>query len=269
MSSYARKQSSTGIYHVMLRGNNQQQIFFEREDYTRFLYCLSECKQVSRFKLYAYCLMGNHVHLLIHAKYEPIDMVIKRLSAKYVYWYNLKYERIGHLFQGRYKSEPIETDASFLAVLRYIHQNPVKAGLADVPAAYEWSSYREYFDGGQLIDTRLVMSMLDADAFVEWHAQESDGDFLDVKETVRRAISDEQAVELLQQHSECSHLSEFARLLKEKQILAVKKTYEAGGSIRQISRLTGCSKGCVERWLRHGDGSMSHGGKSGRGDSVG
>ena len=119
-----RKQSSTGIYHVMLRGVNRQQIFLDKEDCTYFLESLYVCKQISRFKLYAYCLMGNHVHLLINAKEEPVDMIMRRLGSKYVYWYNSKYERIGHLFQNRFKSEPVETDTYFLTVLRYIHMNP-------------------------------------------------------------------------------------------------------------------------------------------------
>ena len=249
MPRYARKQSDSGVYHVMLRGNDQQQIFYDREDYMQFLRCLSACKQVSGFKLYAYCLMGNHVHLLLNAKNEPIDGTIKRLTSKYVYWYNLKYDRTGHLFQGRFKSEPVETDTYFLAVLRYIHQNPVKAGLVDELEEYEWSSYREYMVERQIIDAKLVISMLNEDEFVQWHRQDNEDAFLDVEVTVRRAISDECAAEILCQYSECNHISEFARLPKEKQTFAVKKAYDAGGSIRQISRLTGCSKGRVERWL--------------------
>ena len=75
--------------------------------------------------------MGNHIHLLIQEGREPIEQVMKRIAARFVYWYNIKYRRAGHLFQDRYKSEPVENDAYFLTVIRYIHQNPIKAKLVD------------------------------------------------------------------------------------------------------------------------------------------
>lgn len=186
-----RKQSSTGIYHVMLRGVNRQRIFRDREDCECFLECLYDCKQLSRFKLYAYCLMGNHVHLLINAKEDPLEIIMRRLGAKYVYWYNAKYDRVGHLFQARAKSEPVEDDRYFLTVLRYIHMNPVKAGIVSQPEKFTWSSYREYFDGGRLVDSGLVMSMLDEEEFVRWHREPNDDVCLDVEdETGRQALDD-------------------------------------------------------------------------------
>ena len=139
-----RKKSTSSIYHVMLRGINQQQIFEDEEDYLRFLSVLRECKEVSEYKLYAYCLMGNHVHLLLQEGKEPLDLIFKRIGSRFVYWYNLKYQRVGHLFQDRYKSEPVETEAYFLTALRYILQNPMKAGLEETPGTYGWSSYASY-----------------------------------------------------------------------------------------------------------------------------
>ncbi len=93
--------------------------------------------------MYAYCLMGNHVHLLMRTDEndEPMGQIFRRICAQYVYWYNGKYERVGHLFQDRFRSEPIENDAYLLSVLRYIHQNPVKAGMVHDMADYPYSSY--------------------------------------------------------------------------------------------------------------------------------
>jgi len=103
MPRQARKLSSTGIYHVMLRGINQQQIFEDEEDYDKFLQILKECKEVSEFRLLAYCLMGNHVHLLIKQEQERLDTVFRRIAGRYVYWYNVKYRRVGHLqHRGRF-----------------------------------------------------------------------------------------------------------------------------------------------------------------------
>ena len=246
-----RKQSSTGIYQVMLRGVNRQQIFLDKEDCTYFLESLYVCKQISRFKLYAYCLMGNHVHLLINAKEEPVDMIMRRLGSKYVYWYNSKYERIGHLFQNRFKSEPVETDTYFLTVLRYIHMNPVKAGIVSEPGEYVWSSYREYFEGGQLIDTKLVMSMLDAEEYVRWHHEPNDDACMDVDDDRgRQAVSDADVMELLTKLTGCHDAAGFVRLPEYQQMLCAKELQAAGASIRQIGRLTGCGKSRVERWLK-------------------
>lgn len=127
MPRKARIESKSGIYHIMLRGINRQQIFEDDEDFEKFLWVLKDVKQLSRFKLYGYCLMGNHIHLLLKPENEPLELIFRRIGSKYVYWYNLKYQRTGHLFQDRFKSEPVENISSFFVVLRYIHQNPVKA----------------------------------------------------------------------------------------------------------------------------------------------
>jgi len=127
MPRYARKKSDIGIFHIMLRGINKQTIFEDDEDRRRFMETIERFKAVSKYEIYGYCLMSNHVHLLLKETEEAISTAIKRICSSYVYWYNWKYERCGHLFQERYKSEIVENDAHVLTVLRYIHQNPVKA----------------------------------------------------------------------------------------------------------------------------------------------
>ena len=133
MARQARKKSNSGIYHIILRGINRQQIFEDGEDYSKFLRILEECKAISKFEIFAYCLMNNHIHLLLKEVKEPIEQVMKRITTRFVYWYNIKYQRSGHLFQDRFKSEPVESDEYFLTVIRYIHQKPVKAGLCEKP----------------------------------------------------------------------------------------------------------------------------------------
>ena len=103
-----RKKSITGIYHVMLRGINKQQIFEDDEDNGKFLQTICDCKALSGFELYGYCLMGNHAHLLMKEGEESLGQVFRRIGARYVYWYNRKYKRCGHLFQDRFRSETIE-----------------------------------------------------------------------------------------------------------------------------------------------------------------
>ncbi|MFC4024421.1 transposase [Oceanobacillus longus] len=121
-----RRKSRNGIYHVMLRGINRQTIFEDDNDRIRLLETIKRFKDISKFRIFCYCLMDNHIHLLLKETEEPVSKAIQRISASYVYWYNDKYERSGHLFQERFKSENVETITYFLTVLRYIHQNPVK-----------------------------------------------------------------------------------------------------------------------------------------------
>ncbi|NMD72658.1 transposase, partial [Bacillus sp. DNRA2] len=101
MPRKARKRSSSGVYHIMLRGINRQTIFEDDEDRRKFLETLKKYRDISKYELYGYCLMDNHVHLLMKESEETISDAIKRISSSYVHWYNMKYERCGHLFQDR------------------------------------------------------------------------------------------------------------------------------------------------------------------------
>lgn len=141
MPRSARKESGCGIYHVMMRGINRQAIFDDDEDCRRFMDILADLPfqhdddgrllSIRTCVVYAWCLMTNHFHLLVMEKDWKIAEVIKSLASSYVYYYKKKNERIGHLFQERFKSEPCNDMEFFTTLLRYIHQNPVKAGIVE------------------------------------------------------------------------------------------------------------------------------------------
>ena len=161
MPRQARQKSKTGIYHVMLRGINQQVIFEDDEDYEKFIETLKTYKAISGYKLYAYCLMTNHIHILIKVEQEDIDLVMKRIAGSFVYWYNLKYRRKGHLFQERFKSEAVEDNNYFLTVIRYIHQNPVKAKLCNKTDEYTYSSYNDFIkESKEPVDFEFIFSII-------------------------------------------------------------------------------------------------------------
>ena len=243
-----RKKSTSGVYHVMLRGINQQQIFEDEEDYLRFLSILRECKEVCGFKLYAYCMMGNHVHLLLQEGKEPLNLIFKRIGCRFVYWYNLKYQRVGHLFQDRYKSEAVEEDTYFLTVLRYILQNPMKAGLEELPGSYRWSSYGSYAgkpDG--LTDPEMATEMLGGrDLLLQYVAEKNEDRLLDVVER-RTGLTDEQASAVMKRVSGCDNASEFQGLADKRQKEILSTLLEKGLSVRQAARMTGVSKTTVAR----------------------
>ena len=140
MPRQAREESGTGIFHVMMRGINHQAIFEDEEDYYQFINILDRMRvryddegnpSGSNCTYYAYCLMSNYSHILIREREESVGETVKRIASSYVYYYNRKYGRDGHLFKERFKSEPVNDMAYFTVLLRYIHQNLVKAGFAD------------------------------------------------------------------------------------------------------------------------------------------
>jgi len=132
-------------YHVYARGNNKEPIFFEDADYHRFLNNLENYREDLHYKLFGYCLLPNHFHLLLQVKLTPLSNIMQILMTAYTMYINKKYQRVGHVFQGRYQSIVIEKETYLLQVHRYIHLNPVKSGLARLPEEYLWSSYSQYF----------------------------------------------------------------------------------------------------------------------------
>ena len=234
----------------MLRGINQQQIFEDEEDNLRFLETLFKYKQQCGYEIYAYCLMGNHVHILLKEGKEDLTLVLKRIAGSYVYWYNWKYHRSGHLFQDRFKSEPVEDDAYFLTVLRYIHQNPVKANLCAKAEKYPYSSFAEYLYGSDFVDTDFALGMIIRDEFIKFNNAQNSDICLDIGATKRMGVTDGKAKEIIVKVSKCETITEFQSLEENKKERFIKRIYEKGVSIRQLSRLTGTTKGMVERYLK-------------------
>lgn len=161
-----RIKSQSGCYHVILRGNEKKPIFLDDEDRLRFLSTLQIKKKQQGFCVYAFCLMNNHIHLMLGEQQADLSDVIKRITVSYVAYFNKKYERIGHLFQDRFKSQNVEDDRYFLTLARYIHHNPVKAGLVKYPGDYGWSSYGCYLDKNApfraIVDTGMLLDLLGA-----------------------------------------------------------------------------------------------------------
>ncbi|WP_345242139.1 transposase [Pontibacillus salipaludis] len=258
MPRTARKQSRTGIYHIMLRGINQQTIFEDETDKRQFLLTLKRYKELSQFKLYSYCIMDNHVHLLLEEGEEAVSHVLKRISSSYVYWYNLKYDRHGHLFQGRFNSECVNDMDYFLTVVRYIHQNPLKAAVVGNVWDSKWTSIHAYLGGrSDLVDTEKYLALLaldDASALRRYKIfmeEVNEDQCLDI--IVNRRVQDcevrEHLINLGVPHS--SVLQQMDRR-KRDEILASLKAIE-GVSYRQISRVTGISKSVVGRALGQRD----------------
>ena len=138
MPRTARARSTVGLYHVLLRGAEGRMIFADDQDCARFLDSLSHAREGDAFLLYAYCLMGTHAHLLIREASVPLETAFKRIGASYARYYNTRYNQTGRLFQDRFQSEPLNDNPHFLDAMRFICQNPVKAGLSKNMFSYPW-----------------------------------------------------------------------------------------------------------------------------------
>ena len=243
-----RMVSLTGIYHIMMRGVNQQQIFFDDSDYRFFMKMLDRYKSICGYQLHAFCLMGNHVHLLMQAGEEPPGCMIKRIGCAFVYWYNAKYERAGHLFQDRYRSEVVNSERYYLTVLRYILRNPVNAGICLSPEEYAYSSAREYLCSEKgITDTGYVGSLMDEKEFRRFVFEENDDKCLDVHTSMKKRCTDLRAKELI--YSEFGTYSPLVGKAGERQQLnkSIATLLNEGISMRQLSRLTGISRKIIAR----------------------
>ena len=246
MPRKARTFSGSNIYHVMLRGINKQNIFEEDEDRFYFMKTLDVCKEISGFRLHAFVLMSNHIHLLIEPADESLDMIFRRIGTRYAVWYNRKYQRAGHLFQDRFRSENVETDLYFMTVLRYILQNPMKAGLEKAPGSYPWSSYRAYALGKSAVtDMQFAVDLFgNREVLLEYIGQNNDDVVMDDDDFDWR-LHDQPAKEIMLKLTQCSSVSDFQRLDPSVQKKYAWELYRNGLSLGQIARFTGLSKSTV------------------------
>ncbi|SNS82978.1 REP element-mobilizing transposase RayT [Anaerovirgula multivorans] len=163
MPRVARIKAENQIYHIIQRGNERKNIFLSDDDKVRFLDTLERMKEKYNFKLEAYCLMDNHVHLLVEDNGNDISRIMKSINVSYAYYFNHAYKRVGHLFQDRFKSEIIQEDSYLLSVSAYIHNNPVKAKMVELPEEYKWSSFNDYLlrenSQKELVDTERILGM--------------------------------------------------------------------------------------------------------------
>ena len=240
MTRTPRLNSSTGIYHVMVRGNNKQTVFKTHEDYDKFLSLLFEHHNQNHVYVYAWCLMPNHVHLLIKEKSLPIGETFQKLLSLFVWWYNTKYKRVGHLFQGRFRSRPVENPTYFERVFRYIHRNPLESGLCTKLEDYPYSSYSHYFRSEKYRDDDMILKLMRKDEFEQYHMREDeDLDSLCFQERAR--ISDAEIIKIIKESSLVKDASDVKDLAREERTEMIKILLEEGASYRQINQQTGIS----------------------------
>lgn len=150
------------LYHVICRGNNREEVFKGDYDKLEYLDLIEKYKERYDFRLYAYCIMDNHVHMLIEVRDVPLSRIMQGIQQSYTQRYNIRYNRVGHVFQQRYKGILCHKNEYLLQLIRYIHNNPVKAGLKE-GINYKWSSHKYYVNfikHSKLVDSEEILKML-------------------------------------------------------------------------------------------------------------
>ena len=243
MPRRARQVSVSGYMHVIVRGIGKQILFENTSDYYHYLIRLEQYCMETDVKVTAFCLMNNHVHLLLNGKMGAIALLMKKIGVSYSGYYNRKYDRSGHLFQDRYLSEPVETESYLLNVFRYILRNPQKAGICSADK-YKWSSYGIYDNVPGFMDIALLKDLLgNKQNYENFLLGETDEQCLEHE----NKHDDKWAIELMKRCLDVSTGSELQAFSRFERDAALKKLKENGLTIRQIERLTGIGRNIIQK----------------------
>ena len=276
MARKPRLASETGVYHVMLRGVNRQDIFECDKDYLKFLDLLRRAAfprdennkpMPPNLVIYAYCLMPNHVHLLVkEVSRMLISDAMKSISVSYAWYFNHKYEHCGHLFQDRFRSEVVRDLEYFITLMRYIHQNPVAAKICSDVNHYRWSSWCEY-NTTMPCDVHVcsASSVLQKIPYKElegyvYEPMPKAQKILDFNNDTSIRLTDDIIRDFAE--FECGvKITDIQKLEKKERNAVLLKILQFGAGIRQLARMTGICKTVVERVKEKGDkgdGSVWH-----------
>jgi len=256
-----RRKSYSDVYHCMLRGINKQDIFFDKKDYLEFQSIIKRTKNIFSYKLYSYVLMPNHIHLEIKDEKQKLSQIMHSISTSYANYFNKKYKRVGHLFQNRFQSRNVENSYYILNLVRYIHQNPIKAGICEMNK-YSWSSYSEYFKKEKLknedciVDTDEILLMFSTknnnvkSEFFEFNRKcLKFHDSLELLEyEMRNKLTDEEVIYFIKQEIGIENIQEIQKYninYRDDIIQRIKKI--KGITQKQIARILGVNIRIVQR----------------------
>lgn len=261
-----RIKSSLNCYHIIVRGINKEDIFFDDNDRRKFLKELIDTKEKYNYKILAYVLMPNHMHLVIKEQEKSSSDIMRSLLGRYAVYFNKKYERVGYVFQDRFYSKPIEDDSYMKNVIRYIHLNPEKAGIVRYEE-YKWSSYQCFFqDKSNLISIQDVENIFSKEieatkdflhVFTVFHKEKSiksvDEEYLEYE--IERRLEDQELYDILRNMLGEQKLVDMHLYQKEHREKALMDIFKIRGTnCAQISRVTGINRklisNCREKYLR-------------------
>ena len=252
MPRKSREYSISNIYHVILKGNDRQDIFYDEEDRYLFLEKIKILRKKFKFDVFSYCLMSNHIHIVIKVEDIFLSKLMQSLGIRYSMYFNKKYNRTGHLFEERFFSKKIENLRYLLEVTKYIHRNPEKACIQKTED-YKWSSYNEYIYGNRdIIDTRVLLHYYDnkIENFKKHTLENNDKEIIGkyAEFELKKMLSEIELNEIIKKKFELINASDISNLEVDKRNAYIKELKEIEGtSLSQLSRVTKVSKYYIKK----------------------
>ena len=247
--------SKSKVYHIIFKGIDGQTIFYDDQDREFFLKQISITKNEFNYIVYAYCLMVNHVHLVIKCEDAFLATSMKSLLVRYVHYFNQKYKRTGPLMQNRFKSKNVENEKYFLDLCRYVHRNPEKAGIA-LTQDYEWSSYKEYVGKEKIINKSALLSYLDndIDKFTEYTLKTIDVEEMKsyVEYEMLDKLTDEQLIQYIMKKFYIRDVKDIPTFFKTQNEVKIENVIKeisniSGTNVTQVSRITRLGRRSIEK----------------------
>ena len=255
MTRPIREFSNSNLYHIIIKGNNDSLIFYDDIDRNVFLDRINLTKEEFKYKVYAYCLMSNHIHMVIDLSKENLSKAIQSLTIRYVSYFNKKYDRKGTFVQERFKSKYIENQRYFLEVCRYVHRNPEKAGI-EKTSQYKWSSYREYVGKEKVIERRTLMYYLNnnIEEFIKYtNKTENIEEIMNYADfELSTQLNDDEVVGIILKKLNLNSISEVTNFFRQKENLKEIKELKDIKKIsqRQLSRIIGVNKKIIAKYWK-------------------
>ena len=247
MTHTARKRSESAFYHVVTKGSGGQIIFEDERDRARYLDILCDAVDAFGIEVHAYCLMSNHVHLLIRDRENELSAFMKRLNERYAMYFAKKASRVGSVFQTPFWSEAVEDDSYYLSALRYIHANPEPAGIC-AAADYVWSSYRAYLGEPSFVTTELALELLGGvGKFAGFSTHGGRYALPFPRSKLQRHLSPDECWRVACEIVGKDVLSSMRQMKQRDRLPHIERLLAAGFTEREICRLTGLGKNTVHR----------------------
>ena len=237
------------FYHIIVQGINREYIFKDKKLMNKYFELILENKEKYEVEIIAYCIMNNHVHLLIYGEeIRNISKMMQKVNSVYAQYYNFKNSRVGYVFRDRYLSQPIRADKQFIKCVRYIHNNPVKAKIVNKPSEYEFSNYIEFYNKENLNKVKQLtgidfMQIKEEKTYVESEFIDVD---IDIKEKILNCIA---------YFCECKQI-EISKIFEDRKILkALIMELKTKRKVKyvDIMETLGISKGAMEGIKRMND----------------
>jgi len=249
--SKARNKGTYDVYHVMWRAINKETIFEDDGDFKLLIGAIKYSKKLLEYDLIAYCIMGNHIHLMVKEGKDNVSKVMQVIGSVFVRHYNERHGRLGPLFHSRFKSEPIETKNYFICCIRYICMNPVKAGIVAKAKDYKYSSYQEMVDIklGQLINKELIKQVISIDCMISLCEMEynNEKDFIEVDYDEKNSVEN---IEKILRNIGYNQHEDIDNLTEKNKAELLNNLWKSGVSKNKISNYFGITKHCVDKYIK-------------------